>query len=208
MHRFKLAGGQACVLQKPASGGDERVLILVHSPPFEDKDSPLLLHLATSLGFATIRIDLSGCGESTGSTQLASHERDADDIAACVRHCVDVLGLEVAGLVGLGGGGTAALVLAARNTHPTLELLVTVGARASLRGAERAAGLTWSQLDQLKARAALQPCRLRLLPRRFFRLQLSCNPRHVHVHAPRRGGPAAACPGWRHSRGQGQSQPR
>ena len=155
---FTLPGGQACVLQSPASGGDGRVLILVHNPPLDDKDNPLLQHLARSLGFATVSIDLTGCGESSGATKLVSHERDADDLSACVRHCREVLGLEVAGLVGLGGGGTAALVLAARSAHPALELVVAVGAHASLQagGAERAAGLTWSQLEKLKADGAVE----------------------------------------------------
>ena len=154
---FTLPGGQACVLQSPESGGDGRVLVLVHNPPIDDKDHPLVQHLARSLGFTTVAIDLTGCGESSGATKLVSHERDADDLSACVRHCGEVLGLEVAGLVGLGGGGTAALVLAARRTHAAFELVVTVGAHASVQagGAERAAGLTWSQLERLKADGAV-----------------------------------------------------
>ena len=132
---FTLPGGQACVLQSPESGGDGRVLVLVHNPPIDDKDHPLVQHLARSLGFTTVAIDLTGCGESSGATKLVSHERDADDLSACVRHCGEVLGLEVAGLVGLGGGGTAALVLAARRTHPAFELVVTVGAHASVQAA-------------------------------------------------------------------------
>ena len=43
---FTLPGGQACVLQSPASGGDGRVMVLVHNPPLDDKDNPLLQHLA------------------------------------------------------------------------------------------------------------------------------------------------------------------
>ena len=47
------------------------------------------------------------CGESPGATRFFSHERDADDLAACVRHLREERCLEVAGIVGLGGGGTA-----------------------------------------------------------------------------------------------------
>jgi pimeloyl-ACP methyl ester carboxylesterase len=107
--RFTLpGGGQACVLQRPETPStDRRVLILVHSPPFDDRGSEPLLHLAASLNFATVRIDLTGCGESPGATRFFSHERDADDLAACVRHLREERCLEVAGIVGLGGGGTA-----------------------------------------------------------------------------------------------------
>ena len=46
---FMLPGGQACVLQSPASGGDGRALVLVPNPPLDDKDNPLAKALTNDI---------------------------------------------------------------------------------------------------------------------------------------------------------------
>ena len=126
-------GSLHCKLTEPLAGrpdvaGVDGFLILIHAAPFDFSSSPPLPGLSTALSVGTVRVDLTGCGKSSGEPVGDSVDRDAEDIGYViehVRHMRSVARLrerakgavrpaggdaprDVLGLVGVGGGGTAA----------------------------------------------------------------------------------------------------
>ena len=144
-------------------------LVLVHAPPIGDSHSAPLAGLAQALNVSTARVDLTGCGASSGEPMCNSVDRDADDIRCVVEHIRHMRSVErlkarakgerppagepeqaVLGIVGVGGGGTAAIKYAAMHLDDPVQFVVTIAARVSYACALRDT-LTWSQLDALKA---------------------------------------------------------
>ena len=142
------------------------VLILIHAPPIGDSMSSPLTGLAQTLAVGTVRVDLTGCGASTGEPLCNSVDRDADDIRCVVehvRHMHSVSRLKarakgerlgddtpaVLGLVGVGGGGTAVVRYAALFLDDPLQFIITIAARVSCCCALRDT-LTWKQLDAMR----------------------------------------------------------
>ena len=168
-----------CVLTEPLQRPDVEqqlrgLLVLVHAPPLGDSVSPPLAGLANALHVGTVRVDLTGCGKSSGEPICDSVDRDADDLRHVVEHLRHSESVErlkarakgavpasgpthqaVLGIVGVGGGGTAAVRYAALNTADPLPFIATISARVSHAFALRGT-LTWSQIDAMKAEDSVE----------------------------------------------------
>jgi dienelactone hydrolase len=170
-------GNLRCTLTEPRKDRKELegvfgVLVLVHSPPFGSSESAPLPDLAHKLSCGSVRVDLTGCGASSGEPASVSVDRDADDIRCVVEHLRHEQSVQqlkdrakglappttsegrpppaVLGVVGVGLGGTAALRYAALHSFPDpLPFIVTVSACATSACALRGT-LNWGDLEALQ----------------------------------------------------------
>jgi pimeloyl-ACP methyl ester carboxylesterase len=100
------------VLDARVFGQGETGVILAHMRPADQSSwFPFATELAKTGEFTVLTFDFRGYGESTGEKQF---DRIDTDLEAAYEYMRDVLGLEQIYLVGASMGGTASLVVAAR----------------------------------------------------------------------------------------------
>ena len=95
------------------SATGETGVILAHMRPADQSSwYPFATELAATGDFTALTFDFRGYGESTGEQNF---DRVDTDLQAAYEYMRDTLGLERIFLVGASMGGTASLVIAARN---------------------------------------------------------------------------------------------
>jgi pimeloyl-ACP methyl ester carboxylesterase len=100
------------VLDARVFGRGKTGVILAHMRPADQSSwFPFATELAKTGDFTVLTFDFRGYGESTGEKQF---DRIDTDLEAAYEYMRDVLGLEQIYLVGASMGGTASLVVAAR----------------------------------------------------------------------------------------------
>lgn len=202
-----------CTITEPRASQDSEgvngYLVLVNAPPFADSTTPPLAGLAEALSVGTVRVDLTGCGRSSGEPIANSVNRDADDIRAVIeflRHGRSVEQLKarargarpnaepsdaVLGILGIGGGGTAAVRYAALFPDESLHVC-TVSARVTHSFALRGT-FTWKRAPPTDSQRRMLP--LLVAPARTHAL--------MHTRADCLGSwRAHACDGHRARRAQ------
>jgi len=170
MKRFKIEvdeGFLSCVLSEGAQSESTGslvgtldaalgVLVLVHPSPIGNCECTPLPQMASALKCATLRFDLSGCGESSGNPTVGAYERDAKDIREIVVHVRQTLQREVLGLLGFAEGGTAVLRYAAR--YHDVPNIITISARSTPNSSWFERCLTWAQVKQLNDTGTVDWC--------------------------------------------------
>lgn len=131
--RFPSPRGQrlAACLHRPADRPPTGAVVVAHGM-LSSKDSPKHQALADRLaaaGFAALRFDFTGLGESEGSQETLTVSREIEDLRAALQLLEDLLGLPAA-VVGSSLGGTVAVLAAA--DRDDLRALVTISAPARL----------------------------------------------------------------------------
>ena len=140
---------------------------MVRGEPLGNCDAPPLPNLAHKLSVGSVRVDLSGCGGSSGEPVASSYARDAEDIRFVIEHLRHEQSVRllkerargatpsgpppqaVLGIVGVGTGGTAALRYAALYPSDPVPFIATISARASHACPLRSL-LNWGEIDTLK----------------------------------------------------------
>lgn len=138
MHDFIDAGGRrlfAVTHLVDDTARRELGAVIVHPLMEERQDAhPFLRNIAISLqhkGFASIRVDLWGCGDSEGEWSEATVEGWIDDVVHAAAHLRREAGVSRVVLVGLRYGAALATLAAARAEAAGLALIAPV-----LRGRE------------------------------------------------------------------------
>ena len=102
------------VLDARVFGRGDTGVILAHMRPADQSSwFPFATELAATGDFTVLTFDFRGYGDSTGEQNF---DRVDTDLQAAYEYMRDTLGLERIFLVGASMGGTAALVVAARNS--------------------------------------------------------------------------------------------
>lgn len=154
----------AACLHRPADRPVRGAIVVAHGM-LSSKDSPKHQALADRLaaaGFAALRFDFTGLGESEGSQESLTVSREIEDLRAALQLLEDRLGLPAA-VVGSSLGGTVAVLAAA--DRDDLRALVTIAAPARLPHQPRAA---WGHGHGHRSDGRVEVAKGTFLRREFF----------------------------------------